>query len=166
MSKTPLTILLVAAAALAGCDQSDHNIVAEGPYDPRANLANDAAPVVMPPSIVASHTYRCKDNTVVAIDWMTDGKTNTARATPKGGTAITLAQAEAGGAYAAQASSLTGDPQNKPITYNGKSCTSSPTTNENPRSAPGVFLWGRARYRPAHDHPANRCRSRLLARRI
>ena len=123
MLKTPLTILLVAAAALAGCDQSDHNLVAEGPYDPQANLTNNSVPIVMPPSIVASHTYRCKDNSVVAIDWMSDGKANTARATPKDGTAVSLTQAEAGGAYSGEGTSLTGDPQTKELTFNGKSCT-------------------------------------------
>ncbi len=123
MFKTPLTILMVAAAALAGCDQSDHNIVAAGPYDPQANSLVTVAPAEMPPSIVASHTYRCKDNSVVAIDWMSNGKINTARATPKDGTAVSLTQAEAGGAYSGDGTNVTGDPQNKALTYNGKSCT-------------------------------------------
>jgi hypothetical protein len=123
MIKTSFAMLMVAAAALAGCNQSDHNLTAEGPYDPRANLTNSSAPVVMPPSIVASHPYRCKDNSVVSIDWLSDGTVNSARATPKGGTAITLSQAEAGGAYTGEGSSLSGTPQDKTITYGGKSCT-------------------------------------------
>jgi hypothetical protein len=123
MSKLPFSLLLVAAAALAGCDRSDHTITAEGPYDPRANTANAATPVVLPPSIVASHQYRCKDNSLVSIDWLSDGKANSARATPKDGTAVTLAQAEANGPYAAEGASLTGDPQAKTITFGGKSCT-------------------------------------------
>lgn len=123
MSKLPLTLLLVAAAALAGCDQSDHTITAEGPYDPQANQANSGAPVVLPPSIVASHQYRCKDNSLVAIDWLSDGKANTARATPKGGAAVTLTQAEANGPYTADGTTLTGDPQAKAVTYAGQSCT-------------------------------------------
>lgn len=121
--KKNLLLAVVAAAALAGCNQSDHTINAEGPYDPQANVANAAAPVVLPPSIVASHTYRCKDNSLVSIDWMSDGKINSARATPKGGVAVTLAQTEPDGAYSAEGISLTGDPQNKTITYGGKSCT-------------------------------------------
>ena len=123
MSKMPLTLLLVAAAALAGCDQSDHTINAAGPYDPQANLANSTTPVVLPPSIVASHQYRCKDNSLVSIDWLSDGKANSARVTSQGGAAVTLVQAEAGGAYSAEGASLTGDPQNKAITYNGKACS-------------------------------------------
>ena len=123
MTKLPLTLLLVAAAALAGCDQSDHTINAAGPYDPQANLTNSATPVVLPPSIVASHQYRCKDNSLVSIDWLSDGKANSARATPKDGAAVTLAQAEANGPYTAEGASLTGDPQAKTITYGGQSCT-------------------------------------------
>lgn len=123
MSKMPLTLLLVAAAALAGCDQSDHTINAAGPYDPQANLANGTTPVVLPPSIVASHPYRCKDNSLVSIDWLSDGKANSAEVTPKGGTAVTLTQAEAGGHYIAGDVTLIGDPKAKTITYGGKSCT-------------------------------------------
>ena len=122
MNKRFTMIALVAAAALAGCDQSDRTITAEGPYDPQANGAA-AAPVKLPPSIVASHPYRCKDNSLVSIDWLSDGTVSSARATPEGGAAVTLSQAEAGGAYTAEGASLTGDPQAKSITYNGKSCS-------------------------------------------
>ena len=45
MTKTLTTLALVAAAALAGCDQSDHTINANAPDDAQANTA--AAPVVM-----------------------------------------------------------------------------------------------------------------------
>ena len=36
-------------------------------------LAN-AAPVELPPAIAASKTYRCKDNSLVRIDWLAGGK--------------------------------------------------------------------------------------------
>ncbi|MEO8142527.1 MAG: hypothetical protein ABI617_07695 [Sphingomicrobium sp.] len=115
MFKSSLTILLIAAAALAGCDQSDHTIIADGPYDPQANLANNSAPVVMPPSITASHTYRCKDNSLAYIDWLSDGS---ARAKiDKDDRAVPIKVGEAGDP------SLTGDAQAKTVTYNGKSCT-------------------------------------------
>ena len=45
-----------------------------GPYDPQANAVANAAPVAMPPAIVASKTYRCKDNSLVYIDWLADGR--------------------------------------------------------------------------------------------
>ena len=59
----------------------------------------------------------------MSIDWLSDGKTNSARATPKDGAAVNLAQAEANGPYMVDGASLTGDPQAKTITYGGKSCT-------------------------------------------
>lgn len=114
MFKTPLTLLLVAAAALAGCDQSDHTINAEGPYDPQANAAKSATPVVLPPSITASHTYRCKDNSLVFVDWMSDGGARVKTSREARATTITV-----GG----EAPQLTGDPQATTITYTGKSCT-------------------------------------------
>ena len=121
MTKT-LTTLALVAAALASCDQSDHTINGNAPFDPQANAANSATPIKLPPSIVASHPYRCKDNSLVSIDWLSDGTANSARVSPQGGAAVTLFQAEAGAAYTAEGASLTGDPKNKAITYNGKSC--------------------------------------------
>ena len=84
MTRTPLLITLAAAAALAGCNKESHTIVAGGP--PGDNLANVAAngPVALPPSITASKIYRCADNTVVYVDWLSDGKTANVR-TEKGG---------------------------------------------------------------------------------
>ena len=72
MNRILCSTLLVAAAALAGCDQSDHNLTSSWPYDPQANEANTAAPVALPPSIASSKIYRCKDNSVVYIDWLSD----------------------------------------------------------------------------------------------
>lgn len=112
MTKT-LTFALFAAAALAGCDQSDHTIVAEGPYDPQANAANAAAPVVLPPSIVASHSYRCKDNSLLFIDWMSDGAARAKNNRDERATPVAVGVD----------GPLTGDSQATTITYNGQSCT-------------------------------------------
>lgn len=131
--------LTLAAAALAGCDQSDHTIVADGPYDPQANLVANAGPVELPPSIVASRQYRCKDNSLVTIEWLSDGKKNSARVTPQGGTTVVVAQeaapapAPADGQaepasppasadYVAEGATLKGDPQAPTVIWNGQSC--------------------------------------------
>ena len=118
-SKLPLIALL---AALAGCEAE--TITGGRPADPRDSnqLANAVANVQLPPSIVASRKYRCGDNSVVSIDWLSDGTTNSARVTPDGGAAVDLAQAEAGGDYTAEGATLKGDPQAASITFNGKSC--------------------------------------------
>jgi hypothetical protein len=75
MKRLLCSTLMVAAAALAGCDRSDHNLTQQGPADPQAEAANAAAPVALPPSIAHSKIYRCKDNSVVYIDWLSDEKT-------------------------------------------------------------------------------------------
>ena len=93
MNRTTFACVLAAAAALAACTE-DHTINAGGP-DEGNTVAN--ANVKLPPAIVASHKYRCKDNSLLSIDWLSDGTENSARATPEGGAAVTLAQAEADG---------------------------------------------------------------------
>ena len=106
----PLTIIaLAAAAALAGCNNEDHNIVA-GPDvgdEPMNNVG-----VVLPPSIQASKAYRCKDNSLVYIDWLSNGSARVKKSREEvGGTPVAAGDA-----------SLKGDAKAASITYNGQSC--------------------------------------------
>jgi hypothetical protein len=119
MSRTLTLLAIAAAAALAGCNNQT-----QAETDAANEAANQAANanIKLPPAIVASHKYRCKDNSLVSIDWLSDGTANSARATPEGGAAVTLAQAEAGGAYEAEGTSLTGDPKAQSVTFKGQSC--------------------------------------------
>jgi hypothetical protein len=95
MTRTTLLITLAAAAALAGCNKESHTIVAGGPEpDPTANAAANG-PVALPPSITASKIYRCADNKIVYVDWLSDNKTANIR-TDKGGPPTALAAAEPG----------------------------------------------------------------------
>ena len=121
--KKQLNLLVLAAAALAGCDTSPE-VITGAPADPRggAELANAVANVQLPPSIVASHKYRCGDNSILSIDWLSDGKVNSARVTPEGASGVNVAQAEAGGDYTAKGTTLKGDPKAAEITFNGKTC--------------------------------------------
>ncbi len=80
MNRTLCSTLLVAAAALAGCDQSDPSTTASNLANDQANAANAAAPLQLPPSIAHSGIYRCKDNSVVYIDWLSDNKSANFRA--------------------------------------------------------------------------------------
>ena len=82
MTRTPLLITLVAAAALAGCD-SGQTIVAGPPGEETNSAAN--ANVQLPPSIAASKIYRCSgDNSVVYVDWLSDQKTANVRTEENG----------------------------------------------------------------------------------
>jgi hypothetical protein len=121
MNPKLLLMPLVAAAALAGCDTSPEVVKGGGPYDPQAGQAANTT-VELPPSIVGSAKYRCKDNSVISIDWLSNGTVNSANLRPQDGALTRLAQAEAGGDYTAEGATVTGDPQAATITYNGQSC--------------------------------------------
>jgi hypothetical protein len=119
MNHMKTLVMIAAAAALAACNnqsQADTDAANE------AANASVAANVKLPPAIVASHKYRCKDNSLISIDWLSDGTSNSARVTPEGGAAVTLAQAEAAGPYAAEGANLTGDPKAESVTFKGQSC--------------------------------------------
>jgi hypothetical protein len=78
-------------------------------------LAN-AAPVELPPSIAASKIYRCKDNSVVYIDWLSDKKSANFRA-EKAAAPIQLKGAAEGEAMtAADGHSLTGTAEAPSVT--------------------------------------------------
>lgn len=66
------TLICLSALALAACEPEtiDGN---ERP-DPMASELANAAPVELPPAIAASKTYRCKDNSLVQIDWLAQDK--------------------------------------------------------------------------------------------
>jgi hypothetical protein len=77
MTRTPLLITLAAAAALAGCHK--HTIVSGPPADNDTNTAANAN-VQLPPSIIATKLYRCADNSVVTVDYLSDNKSANVRA--------------------------------------------------------------------------------------
>jgi hypothetical protein len=89
-----MILMLAAAAALAGCNKENHTIVAGGPDESNdANVAANA-PVELPPSIVSSKIYRCADNKVVYVDWLSDNKSANIRTDPAGSpTHVTAAEA-------------------------------------------------------------------------
>jgi uncharacterized lipoprotein YajG len=88
-----MLIMLAAAAALAGCNKENHTIVA-GPPGDDVNAAKNAN-VQLPPSIVATKLYRCADNSVVTVDYLSDNKSANVRA-GKDVTSTLVTSAEAG----------------------------------------------------------------------
>jgi hypothetical protein len=77
MTRT-LILALAAAAALAGCNNESHTID-PNKVDDSANVVANAAPVTLPAPITATKTYRCKDNSIVQIDWLADNQTANVR---------------------------------------------------------------------------------------
>jgi hypothetical protein len=108
MTRTTLLITLAAAAALAGCNKEDHTIVAGPPVD-EGNVTSNG-PVALPPSISSSKSYRCADNKLVYIDWMSDGSARVKKTREEIGTSVTPGTA------------LKGDANAKTISYNGQNC--------------------------------------------
>jgi hypothetical protein len=68
----PLIITLAATAALAGCNKQSHTI--DGSQDQGEANVVQKAPVQLPPSILATKLYRCADNSVVTVDYLSDNK--------------------------------------------------------------------------------------------
>ena len=95
MTRIPLLLTLAAAAALAGCNKEDHTIVA-GP-DTANSETNSAANanVQLPPSIVATKLYRCADNSVVTVNYLSDSKSANLRA-GENGSLVQVVAAEPG----------------------------------------------------------------------
>jgi len=69
-----------------------------GPADPQAQALQNAPQVELPPSIVASRTYRCADNGLIYVDFFSND--TAAVRTEQDGERHQLASAE-GGAYEA-----------------------------------------------------------------
>ena len=121
MTRLLTIIALAATAGLAACDDSDHTIVV-GPNtaDPMANAVQNLEDVKLPAAIVASNAYRCKDNSLVYIDWLND---DTARLKPeRNGLGTTVAKGE-DGTYTGEGRSLSGAPTDQTVTIDGQSCS-------------------------------------------
>jgi predicted small lipoprotein YifL len=118
MQKNIFAAVSVAALlSLAACGQKEPEVVDLNP-DPDAAALAKAAPVEAPPMIQASRTYRCKDNSLVYVDFYTN---NTAQyRTEKGGQATTLTAAEAGQPYTAEGYSVSANAAQINLTAPGK----------------------------------------------
>lgn len=99
LAAAPLAVLLT----LAACDNQPETVEAGVP-DPQAKELAKAAPVELPPAIAASRTYRCRDNSLVYIDFYTN---NTAMVRKEqGGEAVTLTAPAEGQPYVADGYSV------------------------------------------------------------
>ncbi|MFD1613083.1 hypothetical protein ACFSCW_14855 [Sphingomonas tabacisoli] len=86
---------VAALLALAACNNSKKPEVIDTNPDPMANQIANAAPVELPPAVTDTGIYRCKDNSVVYVDFLGD-KTQANIRTEKGGTPVHVQSTEAG----------------------------------------------------------------------
>ncbi len=112
MTRT-LSLALLAAAALAGCNKSTPAANEAANAANAANTSDVAAS--MPPAIVASKIYRCKDNSVAYVDWLAGDMTADIRS-EQAGTPTRLTADTAGGALKAEGYALIGLPTAKTVT--------------------------------------------------
>lgn len=116
MTRTLALVALMATAAVAACDNSDHTIVAGPDID---NEPVSTENVVLPASIVASESYRCKDNSIAYVDWLSDDSARIKKTADERGTTVTKGE---DGSYSGEGQSLSGAPDAQTITVNGQSC--------------------------------------------
>ena len=112
-------IAVASLSLLAACNKNDEPEVVGGPADPMAAELANAAPVELPPSVKANKQFRCKDNSLIFVDFVSDDKTAQLR-TEKGGTATTLKAAEVGQPFTAEGFSVSGTGDDVTITVPGK----------------------------------------------
>ena len=103
-----LLLIAAASAALMACEKETIDPGAAKKAEVAAANAANAANVVLPPSIIATKKYRCKDSSVVNIDWLSDKKSANFRAGDSAAPVQLKAAAE-GEALTAEGYSLTGD---------------------------------------------------------
>lgn len=117
-------LILTAAAAmlltpLAACNNNEPETVTSEAPDPMADALKNSAPVVLPPSMKASVTFRCKDNSLVYVDFFSGDKMAHVKTT-KDGAPVTLTADKAGDPLKADGYSMTGTPKSITLTQPGK----------------------------------------------
>jgi hypothetical protein len=126
--KKPLFTAVAALALLplSACGSSSNEnaevIDTRGP-DPMASQLANRAPIELPPSVKANSTFRCKDNSLVYVDFYSGDKLADIR-TEKGGKPTRLTAPEAGKPFAADGYVVDGSAKTATITVPGKSAQS------------------------------------------
>lgn len=117
--KTTLPLIATALLALSACGSDEPEVVGGRP-DPMADQLNNAAPVELPPMVKESHSYRCKDGSLLFVDYMSDDKTANVR-TEKNGAPTVLKAPEVGQPYSAEGGyALSGGGEAVSVTLPGK----------------------------------------------
>ncbi|MFA5989531.1 MAG: hypothetical protein WC803_07995 [Sphingomonas sp.] len=115
--------LLLSAAALlllplAACDNKPETVTTTAPDPMAAELANSTK-VELPPAMKASVTFRCKDNSLVFVDFFAGDKQVNLRP-EKDAPPIKLTAPNAGEPMTAEGYSLTGSPKAITLTQPNK----------------------------------------------
>ncbi|UUL82882.1 hypothetical protein OKW76_15365 [Sphingomonas sp. S1-29] len=112
-------VAVLAALSLAACQQAEPEVVDSRAPDPLAAAKEKAAPVELPPAIRGNVAFRCKDNSLLYVEFFDGDKLVNLR-DKRGETPTPLRAPEAGQPYVAEGYSLTGDMENITVTQPGK----------------------------------------------
>jgi hypothetical protein len=112
-SVAPLALCAV-ALGLAGCKKEPESMNI-GTGDPMATELANAAPVELPPALKASKTFRCKDNSLVYVDFMSDDLTAHFK-TDKAGAITNLKAPEKGQAFVSEDGATKVEGSGDPVT--------------------------------------------------
>lgn len=104
-----LTLIALGSLALAACNAEPENISADATPDPMADALANAPAIELPAAIAKTKIYRCKDSSVVTIDWLADNKSANLRVGDATTPTQLKAAAEGEAMTAADGTSLTGD---------------------------------------------------------
>lgn len=99
MTKT-FHIIAVASAtflSLSGCQQKEPDVIGGVQPDAVAIEAANKAPVTLPPAILSTKTYRCKDKSAVQVNFLADNLTANVRPADQTTAAPTTLTAPAAG---------------------------------------------------------------------
>ncbi len=116
-----LILSLAGLAALSACNGSSSETINETIGDPMAEELKNAPKAELPPMLKESHSYRCKDNSLIYVDFMTDEKTANFK-TEKQGPVTVLKAAEPGQPFTSADGTKTLEGSGETVTYNGQSC--------------------------------------------
>tara|TARA_R110000782_G_scaffold167129_3_gene259104 strand:- start:23343 stop:23729 length:387 start_codon:yes stop_codon:yes gene_type:complete len=102
-------IALPAALLVSACNNDNPEVIDRTPQDPMADQLGNATPVELPPMVKQSETFRCKDNSLIFVDYMSDDKTVHLRIDKKEGAPVILKAEEPGQPFTAEGGySITG----------------------------------------------------------
>ena len=108
--------VLGTALVLTACGKPE--TITAGESDPDAAALNAASPVELPPMVTQSRTYRCKDASLVYVDFFSNNTATYKASKEDAGTKLTAA--EPGKPYSAGGYSVSGDGPQVEITAPGK----------------------------------------------
>lgn len=112
-----LTLMIAAALALTlgACQKSQPEVIDTSGPDPMASQLANAAPVELPPAMVASVSFRCKDNSLAMVDFFKDDTQANLRFN-KGDTPVVLKADKSGDPLVGGGYTLKGNQDNVSLT--------------------------------------------------